>query len=187
MDDPIYSFVFPDPARRVQYTPLLWKALIHTCLLFGRVYTTPALEGVACWTAPGNADLTPSRLLRSRFALPIAIMRFPRESRQRMLKGLAVLDSQRRNFHPRAFWYLQALGVEPSQQGKGIGSSLLAPILALADSERLPCYLETETEGNVAFYQRKGFQVSAHLEFPEARLHLWTMQRPPNSSDVTAA
>jgi len=187
LDDPFYSFVFPDPARRANYTPLLWKALIHTCLLFGRVYTTPDLEGVACWTRPGCADLTLRRLLRSSFALPLAIMRFPGESRQRMLKALSLLESQRRNFQPREFWYLQALGVDPSRQGKGIGSGLIAPILALADSEGLPCYLETETEGNVTFYERRGFQVLASLNFPEAALQLWTMQRPPNPRDVSAA
>jgi len=43
----------------------------------------------------------------------------------------------------------------------------------------LPCYLETETERNVAFYAKLGFEVLNRLDFPGTPVHLWTMRRDP--------
>lgn len=55
--------------------------------------------------------------------------------------------------HPdEPHWYLATLGTDPSAQGRGIGSALLADVLERCDREATPAYLETETEANVAFY-----------------------------------
>ena len=187
MDDPIYSYVFPDETLRAKYTHILWKALIHTCRLFGRVYTTPTIDGVACWTAPGKTELSIGRAFRSGFAIPLAVMRFPAKARRRMFKALSVLDRERRRLMTGPFWYLQVLGVEPTRQGLGLGSSLIAPVLAIADIQGLPCYLETETEANVAFYEKRGFTVKTNLKFPGPGLQLWTMERSPSPTSQAAA
>jgi GNAT superfamily N-acetyltransferase len=180
MDDPIYSFLFPDPIRRARYTSRMWNALVHTALVCGKVYTTPSFDGVACWIAPGNADLTFVQALRTGFALPLAVGRFPPKARKQMLRGIGVFERERRRLNPKAYWYLQALGVEPARQGRGVGAGLLAPILSIASEQGLPCYLETETEGNVTFYGKQGFRVLSTLEFPDSPLRLWTMSRPPS-------
>ncbi len=80
-------------------------------------------------------------------------------------------------------WYLWALGVAPERQGQGIGGALLAPILARADAEGLPCYLETQTEANVAFYARRGFEVLAADELPgqPVSVPMWYMAREPRA------
>lgn len=54
-----------------------------------------------------------------------------------------------------------------------------APVLARADREGMPCYLETETEGNVAFYRKRGFQVVSAGLVPGQSLRIWTMLRAP--------
>ena len=65
---------------------------------------------------------------------------------------------------PRA-WYLSIVGVAPAAQGRGIGGSLLAPTLALADAAGVDCYLETFDERNPHFYHRLGFRTAGmHLE-----------------------
>ena len=48
------------------------------------------------------------------------------------------------------------------------GTRLLAPGLAAADDEGLPCYLETEKERNLPFYGRHRFDVTQHLPEPVA-------------------
>ena len=53
-------------------------------------------------------------------------------------------------------WYLSVLGVEPSQQGRGIGSTLLRDWLGQVDGDEMPAYLETDRRENVAFYARWG-------------------------------
>lgn len=76
--------------------------------------------------------------------------------------------------------YLGAIGTSTSMQGKGLGTMTLSPILATADSKRLPMYLETSSESNVAFYQRRGFQVEEHLSMPDGGPDVWTMRRNPS-------
>ena len=66
----------------------------------------------------------------------------------------------------RPHWYLWALGVAPRCQGQGIGSKLIEPVLARADAEQTPCYLEALTEKNVAFYQKRGFAVVHESKLP---------------------
>jgi MFS family permease len=63
---------------------------------------------------------------------------------------MTMLDS---GSYRKPHWYLWLLGVDPDRQGQGVGSALLAPILARADAEGLPCALETLTERNVWFYR----------------------------------
>ena len=56
------------------------------------------------------------------------------------------------------------LGTEPSAQGRGIGSALMAPMIERCEAEGLPAYLESSKESNLAFYHRQGFEVTR--EFP---------------------
>ena len=79
------------------------------------------------------------------------------------------------------------LGVEPSEQGKGIGGVLMQPILMRAGAEGLPCYLETENERNVPFYERHGFEVVSDGEVPKRGLRVWAMVRNPHSADTNFA
>ncbi|MBU0596347.1 GNAT family N-acetyltransferase, partial [Candidatus Bipolaricaulota bacterium] len=76
-------------------------------------------------------------------------------------------------------WYLMALGVAPGRQGRGIGARLLSPILRRASDEGLPCYLETQTERNVTFYGKLGFEVLLEEREPVGGLPLWFMARQP--------
>jgi GNAT superfamily N-acetyltransferase len=87
----------------------------------------------------------------------------------------------RRRLAPEFHWYLMALGVEPSKQRKGLGTRLIEPILACADSSGLPCYLETFNERNLAFYGRQGFRIAAAGNLPGGP-DFWAMIRAPQSS-----
>ncbi len=79
---------------------------------------------------------------------------------------------------PEDHWYLMILGVDTAKQGQGIGGSIIQPILARADADGLPCYLETMKEINVAFYEKHGFQVVVEDDLPNGGPHFWTMKRP---------
>lgn len=57
------------------------------------------------------------------------------------------------------YWYLLAVGVEPSMQGQGIGTRLLEPIFERADEAGERCFLETASKQNVAWYQDLGFEI----------------------------
>ena len=49
------------------------------------------------------------------------------------------------------------------------------------DRENLPVWLDTETEENVRYYERIGFEVRDDHVVPEVDVRLWGMCRMPGS------
>lgn len=176
-DDPIYTYVLPDRATRLRATQRMWQALLAAGLRYGEVYTTPTQQGVACWMAPGQTEMTLVRTARTGFGLMRAVFAFPPASRQRFLGIARYTDELRRRDMQRPFWYLWVMGVDPACQGQGVGGRLMEPVLARADEQGLPCYLETESERNVAFYERRGFRVLRAGQPLGHPVRLWTMVR----------
>ena len=84
------------------------------------------------------------------------------------LEALHPLDSH---------WYLGTLGVDPPLQGRGVGMALLERWLVGVDDDAASAYLETDTAGNVSFYQRAGFAVEGETLILGVRI--WLMRRPP--------
>ena len=177
LNDPMWKYLVPDEARRARVVSLSMNILVRYSLLYGEIYTTPALDGVACWLPPGETTPIFSRLvligIRSAplqlgwtgFRRYIAIENYCGEVHKRIVPGM--------------HWYLWGLGVKPSRQGLGIGGMLMQPVLARADTDRLPCYLETTNEKNMPFYEKHGFNVVSDGEVPRYGLHVWTMLREP--------
>lgn len=183
--DPMYAYICPDETERVRSTRALWDALIRVTLVYGEVWTTAEVSGVACWLLPGNTEINFLRMLRTGFALARAMMRFGGPARRRAMGVISYTDELHRRAMPGPHWYLWALGVAPVSQGQGIGGSLLQPVLARADAAGQPCYLETETERNVTFYRKHGFDVLTAEAAPGHGLMLWTMARNPQWAAVT--
>ena len=76
-------------------------------------------------------------------------------------------------------WHLGPIGVLPSYQGKGIGSKLLNRFCHEVDACLSPAYLETDTDKNVRFYERFGFEVVKETEiFNVKNRYMW---RHPSS------
>jgi len=177
MDDPAYTALFPDGVEREPALQRMFDAVIGYNLVYGLIHTTPKVEGVACWLAPGNSEITFWRSLRTGLGLQRAVMRFNPQARRDFLTALAHMEEIHRQKAPEPHWHLWVLGVEPSLQGQGIGSQLMQPILAQADKEGAPCYLETQSEKNVAFYQRQGFEVVSDGVVPGQNVMAWMMLR----------
>jgi ribosomal protein S18 acetylase RimI-like enzyme len=77
-------------------------------------------------------------------------------------------------------WYLFLLGVEPHLQRRGLGSTLIRPVLERAEAARVACYLETENERNVAFYKKQGFDLIVNgEEAGSTGVRFWSFRRLP--------
>jgi GNAT superfamily N-acetyltransferase len=71
-------------------------------------------------------------------------------------------------------WHLGPVGVLPSHQGKGVGTKLLNRFCQEVDACLAPAYLETDTDKNVQFYERFGFQVVGETEiFDVKNRYMW--------------
>ena len=77
-------------------------------------------------------------------------------------------------------WYLAVLGTDPSAQGQGLGSAVLAPVLQRCDEDGVGAYLESSKESNIAFYSRHGFRLTGEVHLLKGP-QMWKMWRDPRS------
>jgi GNAT superfamily N-acetyltransferase len=71
------------------------------------------------------------------------------------------------------------MGTRPELQGRGLGSEVLAPVLARCDADNVAAYCDTSTERNVRFYARHDFAVAAETDVPDGGPHVWLLARQP--------
>ena len=171
-DDPVTSWFYPNPARRIARTERFFAIRLRQLADQELIFTTADHSGAALWTQPGRwrEDLRQSLMLLP--MLPVLLPRIVRSTR-------AVREIERR--HPvLPHFYLSVVDTEPDQQGGGIGSALLDPVLRRCDSDGVAAYLECSKESNVAFYVRHGFTVTDRVALPGGP-PLWFMWREPLS------
>lgn len=182
-DDPLWTALMPDPevrpARLVRMFTALGKA---TAASGGVAERTPQFEAVALWLSPGG-NMGWWALVRSGFALPRFVMKMPRQDRSRLMAVLGQIGERRKQLVPEPHWYLAAVGVDPDRQGRGHGSALVRAGMARADRGAAPIYLETETEGNVGFYEHLGFEVVEEIVATHIDVPLWLMVRGPAAAN----
>jgi ribosomal protein S18 acetylase RimI-like enzyme len=172
-------YAIPDAGERHRLLPWLIGRNVRDACRYGAVYATAGFEGAAVWFPPGRWRRTSWRMLRS------GMVAAPLRVRWSILRRLAAVEARSQALHEHSapasapHWYLAQAGVEPARQRRGIASQLLRPVLAHLDAQAppLPCYLETEQETNIAFYERFGFQVVAEDVGLPAGLHIWAMLR----------
>jgi GNAT superfamily N-acetyltransferase len=178
-NEPNFTYILPDD--NVRQAALSWffgVCVVRVGLHYGEVYTTETTEGAAVWVRPGNTVTFGGALRAGMLAMPF---RFGWGGFKRSLHLGNSIERVRKQVAPERHWYLMALGVAPSEQGKGIGGALLQPGLSQADADGLPCYLETFHERNVPFYEKYGFKVSFDGRITNGGPTFWAMVRTPQS------
>lgn len=60
------------------------------------------------------------------------------------------------------------IGLKPEARGKGIGQSLLKPVLDYADKNQFACYLVSSNPRNISFYERHGFHRYCPIEISDS-------------------
>jgi GNAT superfamily N-acetyltransferase len=178
-DYPPFRHLFPDPARRAQVLASFFTATVRDALAFqavdAAIVEDGRLLGVAVWLPPGALPWSTRRKLRS-VPMQLQVARLA----PRSFFDFARMGANTERLHPHEWhWNLETMGIAPAAQGRGLGTRLIAPGLARADAERLPCYLTTGRAENLRFYQRFGFQVVADkLAVVPGGPTSWGMRRP---------
>ena len=179
-DDPTSRFLLPREQSRGRWLRLIHEASLRHVLPEGHVHTIDgdAISGVIGLVPPGRYPLPGARFLRH--ILPI-VLRLPTGgfAPGRAVRGLQAQAMIDRLHIKEPHWYVAVLGVHPDRQGEGLGRALLDPALAQADRDRLPAYLETSNERNLAFYGRFGFEVVQEAGMPGGGPPIWMMLRQP--------
>jgi ribosomal protein S18 acetylase RimI-like enzyme len=133
-------------------------------------------RGIAGWLPPGSFPRSGMREVRQA-ALALSVVARGQHRR----KALRLFYEVDRHHPEEPHWYLSLLATDPTAQGKGIGSALLAPVLDRCDHEGVVAYTETQKEANVGWYGRAGFEVTEVLRLPDTPT-VWCLRRDPRVS-----
>ncbi len=175
-DDPVMSWMVPDPRRREVALPGLYAALPRHHYLRGggaEVATGGAgrIGAAALWAPPQHWQSTPREFLAMAPAMLRALGRD-------VLRGKAVDDAMQARHPAEPHWYLGIIGSDPDVRGDGYGAALMRSRLSRCDREFAPAYLESSNADNVPYYQRFGFTVTGEIVVPDGPT-LWQMWRNP--------
>jgi GNAT superfamily N-acetyltransferase len=174
-DDPLLKILHPDERKHDAIAPWFFSTAIKYGMPYGQVWGNEDASAVAIWLPPDGTDMSMVAMIRAGMAaLPFKV---GARGALRFMRALSATEP----FHKAVrgpHWYLLAVGTRPERQGQGLGQSLLEQGTAQADAAGLPCYLETGTEENVAFYSKRGFEVTGQTEFQGFTLS--GMVRPPS-------
>jgi GNAT superfamily N-acetyltransferase len=179
LDDPLMRMMSEDEQGRRAAAPWFFGRVVTYGLRWGEVWANDDASAVAIWLPPGDSHVRTLRMVRvGLWALPFRVGLGPA---LRFLQGSGATE----RFHaavPEPHWYLMLIGTRRDRQGQGLASALLDAVLSKADVDGLPCYLETGTDSNVAFYERRGFEVIGEVEMNGA--HVRAMARPSEGRRV---
>ncbi len=172
-DDPIHRWMLPTEQQWRWGSRRLFASLVRDVAPRSGAFTSPGLEGAALWFQPGR----PTPGLRSWLEGAAVILLSVGMHGRVVARGLSRLE-RRRPAEPH--WYLSVLGTDPVHQGKGVGSTLLAPVLERCDRDGVLAYLESSKLGNIPFYERHGFVVTEEIAMPDGP-KVWGMAREPRN------
>ena len=137
-------------------------------------YLTSDDSAAALWAAPGAWTMPLSQIILEAAPTGLAF-------RRRLLRALRT-QLQIEHLHAGQsppHWYLGYLGARRGRQGQGLGTQLLREVLACADTDGVPAYLESSNERNLSLYERNGFHVVGDLPALGHGPTIWRMWREP--------
>jgi GNAT superfamily N-acetyltransferase len=172
-DDPVWSWAFPDPERRLEQYRRLWGLYLHSALPYGCVSMTDDGGAASVWIPPGKPELSDEDEARVEPLL--------RDLLGSRVDDLLELMERFDAHHPHdvPHYYLSYLGTHPDHRGRGKGMGLLAANLAEIDEQGLPAYLESSNRANDHRYERHGFVQVGEFAVPGGSPTLACMWRDP--------
>lgn len=174
-DDPVFTWVLPDERRRQRtLAPGFELFLRRIWIGLGETYAGGDAVGGAIWHPPGLWRLSS----REQLCLLPGFARVWGRTTPRALRSLLALEGG----HPaEPHYYLAVLGVEPAEQGRGLGSQLMHPVLSRCDRDGVGAYLEASSPANCALYERHGFVVTSAETIGRGAPPIWRMWREPGA------
>jgi len=162
------------PEKRLTLLEPCMNGFVRSVLRYGEVEVVDRADEIVAVSLAYAPGAFPAPLFST-----VIQARGPVAAGIRTALRFARLDHEMHKLHPRyPHWYLWFLGVEPEQQGQGLGSELLRSLSAKAEADRVPCYLETDKPSSVKLYERHGYRVQSEVVLPKIELGLWLMKRP---------
>lgn len=158
-DNKSVNYIIKQDGKRVERMKKLMEYSFDVCHLYGDVFLTDDKQGCALIVMPDKKKTTlKSILLDAKLALTCIGLS--------NLKRAMAREAAIKKLHPKGpMYYLWFIGVDPSEQNKGVGTRLLKEVISEGFSKQRPIYLETSTLKNIPWYEKFGFTVYNRLDF----------------------
>ena len=177
-DDPGTVHIEPDATRRAAVLPAFFRTFVLASLDEGGdlVVAGDPVQGIASWFGPERHGPSPAAMGANGFGDVLG--QWGPEATGRLIAMVTELDSQHERLTDGAHLRLEFFGVEPGAQRTGIGTALIEHGHRQADEQGLPCYLETFTQENVRYYERRGYAVVGEYAIGDG-VPVYGLIRPP--------
>ena len=171
IDNQSVNYIVKQDKKRLRRIKYLMDYSFEICWNWGEVYMSDDKKGAALIVIPQNKRTNLQAIFLD---IKLAIKTIGLKKINKVLSR----ESMIKKHHPKTpFFYLWFIGVEPNEQNKGIGSSLLSNIIMESKKKNYPIYIETSTLRNLPFYEKLKFNTYKTLEFGYT---LYLLMREPN-------
>ena len=159
----------------------MFKFMVDYAVLYGEAYAPdPDITGVSCWLPSVTATMTLWRTIRTG---GLWSLHMSRESLHRIMATDQYLTQMRLRIMKKEHLYLTVIAVQPEHQAKGLGGMMLRHVLRRADTDAIPCYLETFGQNHVDLYTHFGFAVAESVTIPGMQEPVFPMSRLPQATN----
>lgn len=150
------NFVVKQDAKRMNRICALMDYSFEVCYRFGDIFLSDDKKACALILYPDKQKAT------IRLDLKLVFNCIGLSRAKKVLDRNAKIKSC---YPTKELAYLWFIGVDPEQQGKGLGTVFLKEVIAFTNEMKRPMYLETSMLQNLPFYKNLGFEVYQELNF----------------------
>lgn len=168
-NDPHVTWLLEESKNEFKLEVLI-DYVVHQTLRRGEIYLTDDNNAVALWDCERSERMSFHYIWRSlTFLIQIGI-----KSVVRIMKSEALVHNTFSKY-PR-YCHLYMIGVLPEEQGKGLASALMNPMIQRMKGKSIPVFLETANLRNVDIYKKKGFKIFKTLTIGDQNLFLMSTE-----------
>lgn len=181
-DDTLWKSVFKDIPNEEKKRKAFFEMPLRQGFSYGKVITTSEnLEGIGVILPNTRVRATFWNIIRSGALKAVMTLGSDLGKKLGTVFTPMMID-QFMNMGKRSYYYISILGVDPTYQGKGYGGQILKALIEKSNEDKMPLYLETQSENNVAFYEKYGFKVLKKITLPLVDHPMWEMVREPDET-----
>jgi ribosomal protein S18 acetylase RimI-like enzyme len=152
------NYIIKQDKKRVQRIRNVMEYCFDICYLFGNIFLSDDKKSCALILLPEKKETNLKSILLN---LKLIFFSIGLANLRRVLKR----ESEIKKFQLKEpMYYLWFIGVHPTEQNKGFGSSLLAEVIKDAGSKQRIICLETSTVKNISWYKKFGFSIYHELD-----------------------